>query len=387
MYFQLNGFEVKPGNLGEPLFFCLKPISKLTNMKANREIGQDCKALLTGPEKKTQWMNRATMMVATIAIILCCQSVLAQQVSFKITRDDPEQAIQDLYIGLDPLWLELGGQNLLSMGWGGYAFYNMSQDLMFELDFRTPYHRRWLDAEYYEIDEEGKREKEDYYNDFKPRKLMQVQAIAHWTFGSKTRANRPMKAHVKSETHGDYTVESSLPFRGTKKRLYQVRGGLFYNRTTVARDVPNPEMFQDLLDSPNDFTEVPYTNMSYTALVGGINLSRVYEAVVDIDGYGTRTCRAHNTFYVDVLFAPAIRLRNMSVGGQEYDLVDNNHFGKQNLGWRLGWGSMPDYKNFTWGTEFGNRPGIYKTDASGVKQDLNRGVYWNIWMAFPIYAP
>jgi len=326
------------------------------------------------------------LFAAMLAFLVFGQEAAAQQVSFKVTHDNPEEAVQELYVGLNPLWMELGAQNALSGGWGLYGFYNMNQNLMFEFDLKTPYHRRWLDLEYLEVDEEGKRDKEDYYNDFKPRKLMQIQLTAHWTFGSKTRKNRPMKAHVKTEYHGDYKVESSLPFRASKKRLYQVRGGLFYNRTTVARDVPNPDAFAELLNSPNDFEEVPYTNMAYTALFGGINLSRVYEAVVDIEGYGTRTSRAHNTFYIDFMFAPVISLRKMQVGDAEYDLVDNNHFGKQNLGWRFGWGSLPDYKNFMWGTEIGNRPGIYKTDIDGNKAEVNRGIYWNFWMILPLYT-
>lgn len=344
------------------------------------------KRLQRSLNRQAKWRKALRGVVAAGVMLAGASQVSAQQVSFKITQDNPEEAIQELYIGLDPLWMELGAQNLLSMGWGGYAFYNLNQDLMFEVDFKMPYHRRWIDAEYLSVDDEGKREKEDYYNNYKPAKLMQFQAIAHWTFASNTRANRPMKAHVKTEYHGSYKVESSLPFRGTKKRLYQVRGGLFYNRTVVNRDVPNPDVFEPVLNSPNGFQEEPYTNMAYTALVGGINLSRVWEAQVDIEGYGTRTTRAHNTFYIDVMFAPAISLRKMKVEDVEYDLVDNNHFGKQNLGWRVGWGGLPDYKNFTWGTEFGNRPGIYKTDANGEKAEYNRGIYWNLWMVFPLYT-
>ena len=128
--------------------------------------------------------------------------------------------------------------------------------------------------------------------------------------------------------------------------------------------------------------------MSYMAVFGGINLARVWESQVDISEYGTRTTRAHNQFYIDVMFAPAIRVRDMEVEGTTYSLIDNNHFGKQNLGWRVGWAGKPDYKNFTWGTEFGNRPNIYKTDATGAKAagEVNRGVFWNLWMILPVFT-
>jgi hypothetical protein len=325
--------------------------------------------------------------VLGLALLLLAPAATAQNVSFTKTKDNPEDAIVDFYLGLDPLWMELGGQNLLSMGWGAYAFYNMNQRIMFEADIKLPYHRRWVDAEYLSVDEKGKWEKEDYFNDYKPAKLTQLTLTAHYTLVDWTKSNKRMKAHVKTEYHGDYKVESFLPFRGSKKTMIQARGGLFYNRSVVHRDVPIPEGFDtESVDAEgNSRTAEPYSNMAYTALFAGFNTSKIWEAAVDIDGYGSRTTRAHNIFYIDAFFAPGIVLRDLKQDELQYDLVENGHFKKQNLGWRVGWASLPDYKNFMWGTEFGNRPGIYKLDELGEKADVNRGVYWNFWMIFSLY--
>jgi hypothetical protein len=281
--------------------------------------------------------------------------VKAQSISYDYVRNDPFD-IKNLTFAIDPFFVDVNGHNSYSFGWGIRAEHMMGKRLLANFDARFGF-----GTNLYRKSNDNTR---NYFNMEGGLGLIFVNRV-------KTK-NVPII--LSSSTSGN--IKTTLSIKGgvpAKCRLIvALRGG--FSQYTNTLD------YKNLTDTLLTVNGVPYKTAKDSYIfkdssgaavanipqVGGISILSVYgglqfrsirNLIIDVAGYGQRGNIVYSDFYVDVLFAPLVGIKDFkNTDGTRYDVKYDEI---SRLGWRLGWfWRKPKDQGFSWKFEFGSRPGF-----------------------------
>lgn len=318
---------------------------------------------------------KRTILSVWILIGLSVQG-FAQDLEYIEVSNDPGKAVSQLYVGLEPIFVDINGINGIAMGFGGYAHYHIKQDLMFQARFQTPYWKGIIDGARLGIG--NKAPEGGYFNDYDPAKLSYLDVNASFKLMRIDRPNRPVKIWLSTGgTDLNNYIDGAF---ATKRYQVMARGGLFMRNTTVPlNDLP------EAAAGWNNSGDA-YTNLNSMSIYAGASINKMWELVANITelDIGKKIARMHKSYYIDLMYAPVMNVRDLEKGGQTVVIkgedLDANQLDVNRLGVRLGIANMPEYKNMLSGWEIGTFPSVISKDNKW------SGAFWRWWLIVSLYS-
>lgn len=305
----------------------------------------------------------------------------AQSISYKYLHDDPFD-MKNFSFAIDPLWFDVNGHNGYAFGWGIRAEHMMGKTLLANFDMRTGF-----GTNLYKKSNDNSR---NYFN---------VEGGLGLIFFNKVRRrNVPiiLSQSTSGNTRTTVSIKGGVP--ANCRLIVALRGGLGQYRNTLDYN----KMTDTLLTvggsnyktakAGDAFRDTTGTNAISLPQVGGIGISSFYggiqfrsirNLIIDVDGYGTRGNAIYSDFFIDVLYAPVIALKDFkNPDGTKYDV---DYAQKTHLGWRFGWfARKPKDQGFSFKFEVGSRPGFKAPKTTTIPVNM-RNMYF--MMTFGLYIP
>lgn len=307
--------------------------------------------------------------------------VNAQSVTYRVTKDDPYD-IKNFSLAIDPLFVDVNGQNGYAFGWGARADYMMGKRLLLNFDVRSGFGTN------------GYRISNDNTKNYFYMEGAIGLVLSHRTV---TR-NAPIILSKSSYSSGGYTYTSTLSIKGgvpaRNRKLFALRAGVYQMNNSLNyknlydslmtfkgagkeftyRDSANASIAKNKIDQ--------WGALSSTAIFGGFNFRTIRQLEVDVDGWGYRENKAYSDFFIDGIFAPILLIRDYKTeNGDKFNVkyTKANHFG-----WRAGWVMRkPKDQGFSFKFEFGQRPGLKAIDNKQVVNFKN----WYCMFTYGLYIP
>ncbi|MCC6369381.1 MAG: hypothetical protein IT236_00105 [Bacteroidia bacterium] len=336
---------------------------------------------------------------AVIALLgLTSYNLKAQSVSYTYVRNDPFD-MKNFSGSIDPFFIDINGHNSYAFGWGLRGEYMMGKRLMFNADGRFGFgtnlfrksNNNTLNYFYFEggmglI----------LLNKARNRNLPII--LSQSTSGNvrttvSIRGGVPAKVRTIIALHGgfyQYTNSFKLDAKSISDSILTFNSN---GVTTTMRDASagkNSSVFTyTTLETVNSKTVINTATadkvgaIAITSIYGGFNFRSIRNLVIDVDGYGIRSNVGLSDFFIDVMFAPVVALKNFKgADGVTYDVKYQN---KTPFGWRIGqFIRHPKEQGFSFKWEFGTRPG-FKADKSSSIPINWRNAYF--MMTCGLYIP
>jgi hypothetical protein len=316
-----------------------------------------------------------TIYTTILALTLLASASRAQSVTYKYVKNDPFD-IRNFSASIDALWTEYNQHGeadefTLSFGWGVRAEYMMGKSLLFNFDTRIGF-----GTVNYRISNDNTT---NYFN---------MEGGLGWIFANSSRTrNVPIVLSVQryGNTQVTTTIRGGVP---AKVRLIAALrlGFIQYNNTLSYVGLYDSLLtFKDAAGVEYDYKEArdvekvfQYNNangdslrlkqhgsISITSIYGGIQLRKIRNLLIDVDGYGMRGNIKYSDWFLDIIFAPAILLSDFGrPDGVNYSVAYGE---KSSLGWRMGWFiRKPKDQGLSFKWEFGSRPGFKSYANSGL---------------------
>lgn len=296
-----------------------------------------------------------------------------QDLEYETVSDDPGKAVSSLYIGLEPMFFDMNGTNLLAMGFGGYAHYHIKQDLMFQARFQTPYWKGILDMA--NAQTMSDRKEGNLFNDYNPKQLIYFDLNASYKLLRNDRPHRPVTIPLGNGGEINNYIDGAF---ATKRYQVMARAGILMRNSTVILDKK---------PAAADWSGgKAYTNLTSTSIYAGVSLNKMWELVANITELeiGRKIARMHKSYYADVMFAPVLDLKDLQKNGKvvpiEGDDLAAGYLKKNRLGIRIGVANMPEYKNNLTGWELGIFPSFVS------EKNAFSGAYFKWWWIIDLYS-
>ncbi|HQQ93142.1 MAG TPA: hypothetical protein PLQ93_01200 [Bacteroidia bacterium] len=304
-------------------------------------------------------------LLLTVLAFITVLGMHAQDVSYTVKNDDPYD-IRNLCISLDPFYADAWGTNA-NLGFGARADLYLWKLMSVSADFR----RAYLDMNAREhVDGSLPKPLEEL------KKQLYLEAGAQLTFFERSK-ERDLKVVLSSSSSssGRYTTTHTryIMVPGTLRKVKQLRAGLISSRTAIdiqdAGEDPDNTFSAKQVGDTASFKFGPYgksvdgspiyggyTMMNLYMVYGGISAKRITNLILDTD-YGRKGNEFIYDFYLDVLYAPIIKFKNVyTVGGKEWEVSSSD---VKNLGWRFGVSARRSVRSFmSYRMELGSRPGF-----------------------------
>lgn len=308
----------------------------------------------------------------------------SQSVSYTYVHNDPYD-YKNFSLSIDPLFIDVNGHNGYAYGWGLRAEHMMGKRLLANFDMRTGFGTN--------LYRKSNKNSRNYFN---------MEGGLGLIFVNKVRSrNVPIILSQSSSTSGNTRTTTTTKISGGVPAkcwlIVALRGGLQQYTNTLD--------YKNLADTLLNFNGVNYktakadnvvfkdtVNKVDLLQVGGIALTSIYAGIqfrsirnmlIDVDGYGYRGSERYSDFYIDVLFAPVIALRDYSnPSGTKYDVKydEVSHFG-----WRFGYFlRKPKDQGFSLKFELGSRPGFKAPSNTSVPVNV-KNLYFT--MSYGLYIP
>jgi hypothetical protein len=283
----------------------------------------------------------------------------AQSISYDYVKNDPFD-IKNFSFAIDPFFVDANGHNGYSFGWGLRAEHMMGKRLLMNLDMRTGFGTNHF--------RRSNKNTRNYFNlegglglVFVNRvKVKNVPIILSQSTSGNIRTTLSIKGGVPAKSRlivalrgGIINYVNTLDFKNLEDSLLTI-DGMPYSQAR------NSYVFKD--SSGATVKDIPGVGgISMMTVYGGLQFRTIRDLVIDVAGYGRRGNTLYSDFYVDVLFAPVINLRDLRSNGEKYDVK----YGRMShFGWRLGWfWRKPKEQGFSFKFEVGSRPG-FKTPSN-----------------------
>lgn len=309
---------------------------------------------------------------AIFCLAMTAQIGFSQDLEYETVSDDPGKAMSQLYIGIEPVFFDMNGINKFAMGFGLYGHYHVKQNLMFQARMQTPYWRGILDMA--NLATMSDRKANTLFNDYNPKQLMYIDLNASLKLLRKDRPHRPVVIPLGNGGEINNYIDGAY---ATKRYQLMARAGvLMRNSTVTLKNVPAEANW----GGSSNF----YTNMTSTSIYAGVSINKMWELVANITelDIGKEIARMHKSYYVDLMFAPILDVKDLSKGGKTVPIVgddtDNGYVKKNRLGARIGVANMPEYKNNLTGWELGIFPSVV---GNG-----NSGFFFKWWWILDVYS-
>lgn len=319
--------------------------------------------------------------ILILAASLSMSLVKAQSVTWSVVRDDPFD-IKNFSAAIDPLFIDVNGHNGYAFGWGLRAEHMMGKRLLANFDMRTGF-----GTNLYRKSNDNTR---NYYSleaglglVFVNRmKVKKVPIILSQTTSGNTRTTTSIRGGVPAK------CRLIVALRGG---FNQYTNTLDYSKMTDSLLTFNGETYKKAKEGNvfKDTTGKTVTDLSQvggiaiTSFYGGLQFRSIRNLLLDVDGYGYRGNIIYSDFYIDVLFAPVVAIKDFkNPDGTRYDVKYSE---TTHLGWRFGWFiRKPKEQGFSFKLEVGSRPGFKAPKDANVPVNM-RNMY--CMMTFGLYIP
>lgn len=312
-------------------------------------------------------------------VVLTSAFAKAQSITYNYVRNDPYN-IKNLTFSIDPFFVDVNGHNSYSFGWGFRAEHMIGKRLLANYDFRTGfgtnlYRKSNKNTRNYFSQEGGLGL--IFVNKMKIKNLRIV--LSESTSGNvKTtttiRGGVPAKCRLIVALRGGFiNYNNTLDYKNVNDSLLTFNGHSYKDLKKVQD--------QDTLINPFHGSVPQIGGISMLSVYGGLQFRKIWDLVVDVSGYGQRANIRYSDFFIDVMFAPLVHLRDFrNPNGLRYDVK----YGEiSHIGYRLGWFfRKPKDQGFSWKIELGSRPGF---KAPKDKYINNKNLYGMI--TFGLYIP
>ncbi len=307
----------------------------------------------------------------------------AQSVSYTYVRNDPYN-YKNFSLAIDPLFIDVNGHNGYAYGWGVRAEHMLGRRLLANFDVRTGFGTN--------LYRKSNNNTRNYFN---------MEGGLGLIFFNKVRTrNVPIILSQSSSTSGNVRTTTTIRIRGGVPAkcwlIVALRGGLQqYTNSLDYKNLPDTLLTfngKNYKDSKNDKTfkdTIKNTSVdqvggiALTSIYGGIQFRNIRDLLIDVDGWGYRSNIRYSDFYVDVLFAPIVGIKDFSnPNGTKYDVKYEkvSHFG-----WRAGWFiRQPKEQGFSVKFEFGSRPGFKTPGNTNIPVNI-RNMY--CMLTYGLYIP
>jgi|GEM_PF-1559328 len=304
----------------------------------------------------------------------------AQSITYNYLRNDPYN-IKNLSFSIDPLFIDMNGHNGYSFGWGCRAEHMMGKRLLANFDMRTGFGTN--------LYRKSNKNTRNYFamegglglilsNKMKIKNLRIV--LSESTSGNiKTTTTIaggvPAKCRTIVALRGGFIqYTNTLDYKNLDDSLLTV-GGKPYAQAV------NDRVFVDSVSSSTRVDVPQIGGIAMASFYAGFQFRHIWDLVIDVSGYGQRANIRYSDFYIDVMFAPLVGIKDFkNTDGTKYDVKYN---GISHFGYRLGWFfRKPKDQGFSWKFELGSRPGF---KAPKDKYINNKNLY--AMLTFGLYIP
>lgn len=286
----------------------------------------------------------------------CALSIItqAQSVSYKVIENDPDK--RNLFIHLNPFNTQAYMSDI-TIGYNIQATWMAAKHFQLQVDYRKAY----LDMNATGI--------------FSPeglKKSSQIEIGGAFNFVNRIK-NISHRVVLKSSTSGKYTYTSSIYVMGEARRIKSLRGGFLTLFSNHKIDNDFTQSSEGGMQGKTADGEVKYfrdsinfETINFTArsvgFYGGIDFKTIKQLIVNAEGYGTKSCKTVNNFYLDALFTPLVvydikpNANQAAFSNIDINIKENK---RKVLGWRLGWQyTLNQPCGFNAKMEIGQQPGV-----------------------------
>lgn len=316
-----------------------------------------------------------------IAVCLTTSVVRAQGLNWTVERDDPFD-IKNFSFAIDPLFIDMNGHNSYAFGWGLRAEHMMGKRLLANVDMRTGF-----GTNLYRKSNDNTR---NYYT---------LEAGLGLVFVNRMKVkNVPiiLSQSTSGNTRTTYYIKGGVPAKC--RLIVALRGGFSQYTNSLNYEKMNDSLLKFNGDAYKNakqrgvFKDTTKAGAPDVATVGGIALTSIYGGIqfrtirnllLDVDGYGMRGNIVYSDFFIDVMFAPVIAIKDFrNPDGTRYDVKYDE---LSHLGWRIGWFTRkPKEQGFSFKLEVGSRPGFKAPKNTDIPVNM-RNMY--CMMTFGLYVP
>ena len=313
--------------------------------------------------------------------ILSVPFLTAQDLSYKYVKDDPFD-IKNFSAAIDPIFVDINGHNGYAFGWGARAEHMMGKRLLANFDVRTGF-----GTNLYRKSNDNTR---NYFNMeggigfvFVNRvKTKNVPIILSQSTSGNTRTTRYIKGGVPAKCRLIVALRGGFGQYTNSLNYEKLPDSLLMMNDITYKQAKNGQVFKDTVSSiRGDIAQVG--GIAITSFYAGLQFRKIRNMIIDVDGWGYRGNVMYSDFYVDVLFAPVVGIKNFeNPDGTVYDVKYKD---VTRLGWRLGWFMRkPKDQGFSLKLEVGSRPGFKTLKNTNVPLN-GRNMY--CMMTFGLYIP
>lgn len=319
-----------------------------------------------------------------LTLLLIAGGLKSQSINYTYLHDDPFD-MKNFSFALDPMWMEANGHNGYAFGWGLRAEHMMGKRFLANVDFRTGF-----GTNLYRKSNDNTR---NYFNTegglglifYNKMRRKNVPIILSQTTSGNTKTTYYIKGGVPANCRlivalrggmGEYA--NSINYDKMNDTLFSV-GGETYKSAVAGKT------FVDTTGKAN-LTVSHVGGIAITSFYGGIQFRNIRNLLIDVDGWGVRGNIIYSDFYIDLLFAPIIGLKDFTNPDGTVYKVDYSE--KARLGWRFGWfARKPKDQGFSIKFEVGSRPGFKAPKNTSVplnKQNLYGMFTFGLYIPFKI---
>jgi hypothetical protein len=177
--------------------------------------------------------------------------------------DDTDKAMSQLYIDVEPIFVDMNGINKFAMGWGLYGHYHVKQNLMFQARMQTPYYTGILDMANGASMKD--RKEGTLHNNYRPKQLIYIDLNASFELLRKDRPHKPVIIPLGNGVKINNYIDGTY---AAKRYQLMVRGGvLMRNSTVTLKSVPAAADW----GGSNKY----YTNMISTSIYAGLSINKM----------------------------------------------------------------------------------------------------------------
>jgi hypothetical protein len=285
-------------------------------------------------------------------------------VTFEEIYDEPYN-INKLFVHLQPLYGEIFATNV-NAGFGLQADYTIKNKVDLKANFRSTYGGKFFD-----LNREQGKQTSEVDNSQKPFTYFELGGTYHIKDFEKS-SNTKIVLYKKSYTGNKWAARVPLNAEVPCKvrQVYGARLGVTVWQSTI--DVNNIMKKQDMttadfqneeggtledagiVNGDDDITV--FSNVSTAGLYVGGSISWIRNAAFSFDKYEGGVDDLILTTYVDILFAPRVKVEDIVYLNTPYDI---SPLGTKKIGFRAGIeGKFNRNLSWAYGGEIGYRPGI-----------------------------
>jgi hypothetical protein len=280
----------------------------------------------------------------------------AQSINYKVVENDPDK--RNLFIHLNPFNTQCYMSDI-SIGYNLQATW-ITKIFQAQIDYRKAY-----------LDENA----QGVFSPTGLKKSSQLEIGGVFNFSHKMK-NLSHKVVLHSSSGGGYTYTQYIMVMGEARKIKGFRGGFltFLSNHKVDNDITAAYTANDLRGKGSDGQvryvrdSINFETINYIArsvgIYAGIDLKSIRQLRISAEGYGARSNKVFNNFYVDAMFTPLVKYDLKPNAGQaifkdvDVNISENK---RRMLGWRAGWQWILNQPcGFNAKMEIGQQPGVPK---------------------------